>query len=315
MRSRRSPEALTTELECRETAKPRRVPMKRRLATRMAPPRHRLHQGAPASFAMGDQPTARRCIFCGQPARTREHLWPDWMQRALPDLAAMRLPHNRASSTGSEQSYRNRPFRAKVRAVCRACNNGWMSEIEAAARPAAARMIRGEAHVLDRTEQAAVATWAILKAMVFEHAHDGAYVLIPDQHFRQMYQRRSVPDATQVWVGRVDPHATAGAPVFATFESRALTDPKRPVPDEPPDAYTTTLSINQLAIAVFGSKLPGAPRLNHGPDVLPAIRQIWPVEQATLTWPFEPTLTVRGLERLASGPVTTTVQLWIPSLK
>lgn len=256
---------------------------------------------------MHDDRSSRECIFCGQAARSRQHIWDAWLQKALPSLATMRLHHARASSTGSEQQYSNLPFRATVRAVCRTCNGGWMSDIENGARRMASGMVHGEARDLSPRDQEALATWAVLKAMVFEHAHDGDYVLIPPEHYRQMYERRGLPDATQVWIARVDPDATStGTPVFSLIDSRGLIDPGSPVPDEAPDAYTTTLSINQLVLAVFGSRLPGAPRLVHGADVAPAIRQIWPVQRENMAWPFEPTLTVRGLERLASGRVTTT---------
>jgi hypothetical protein len=59
---------------------------------------------------------------------------------------------------------------SKIRAVCRPCNNEWMGSWETPAKILLARMIRGESVRLSEVDQLTLATWATIKAYVYDSA-------------------------------------------------------------------------------------------------------------------------------------------------
>ncbi len=118
-----------------------------------------------------------RCVFCDGTETTEEHLIADWAHRAF---ARKRKPDSslRGAFVGPDQ-LRVAPgdsmHTAKV--VCRACNNGWLSQTDNAAARVMRPLIRGEREVdLDRTGQDAVAAWLYKSALIFDaadHGYDG----------------------------------------------------------------------------------------------------------------------------------------------
>jgi hypothetical protein len=53
----------------------------------------------------------QRCAFCNRTAKlTGEHVWSDWLNSIFPPSTYF--------------------YRLKAKIVCRACNNGWMSNLE-----------------------------------------------------------------------------------------------------------------------------------------------------------------------------------------
>src|SRR5689334_18116997 len=107
----------------------------------------------------------RLCIFCGQSGCSLEHAFPDWLlknvQRGRPIAFHGALPERNIQLAGPNAAVR-------VRAVCKTCNNGWMSNLEKAAKPSLAAMLNDISIGLDHAEQTLVATWAMKTAMVFE---------------------------------------------------------------------------------------------------------------------------------------------------
>lgn len=64
----------------------------------------------------------------------------------------------------------------KMKVICRACDNEWMSGIEHAAKPLLMPIIKGEAVTLDAAQREVVAKWATLKVLVCEHDNRGTEV-------------------------------------------------------------------------------------------------------------------------------------------
>jgi hypothetical protein len=80
---------------------------------------------------------------------TAEHAWPKWVAKYLP---AERMVHSRVfESREGELSIQNRgqrdPFTTEVNCVGKACNEGWMHELEMSAEPILAPLIEGKAQV------------------------------------------------------------------------------------------------------------------------------------------------------------------------
>jgi hypothetical protein len=90
------------------------------------------------------------CRFCGSTDRkiTREHVWPEWLADFL--ARPRSLAHaERWSSASRRQAFRQPFLSATVKAFCGDCNNRWMSEVEAAAKPIVGPMVVDEVTELD----------------------------------------------------------------------------------------------------------------------------------------------------------------------
>lgn len=80
-----------------------------------------------------------RCIYCGGLGLSKEHIFADWLRDYIPRDATehsmavtIQWPHmadtRLESKTGDTHARR-------IRKVCVACNGGWMSELQQAAKP------------------------------------------------------------------------------------------------------------------------------------------------------------------------------------
>jgi hypothetical protein len=72
----------------------------------------------------------RTCVFCGDPANSREHVIPEWLSKrmAIRDLSFQ--PAHYSNVEGYEVRPPIKCATLKTRQVCKGCNNGWMSSLE-----------------------------------------------------------------------------------------------------------------------------------------------------------------------------------------
>src|SRR3989337_3115102 len=115
----------------------------------------------------------KQCIFCDQPANSKEHFWPEWMHSLLPQLPDPthgREVHDYNPHTGvKKRGVRGRPgavHTIKIRAVCETCNNGWMNCLEQDVRPFLTPLIEATPVALDYEQMAVIARWIALKCIV-----------------------------------------------------------------------------------------------------------------------------------------------------
>lgn len=101
------------------------------------------------------------CVFCGSGPLTNEHTFPKWLvERFTGTPMTATAPNGKKWSTTR--------INIPVGVVCKTCNNGWMSELEAAAKPILGRMASGERLFLDTRMQSIISSWAVKTAMIFE---------------------------------------------------------------------------------------------------------------------------------------------------
>jgi len=94
----------------------------------------------------------RSCIFCSATTDlSREHLLPDWLQGVFPNVDL--VTHFRAIGRNDRHEWDARPFSERVRFVCVRCNNGWLSQLEAAVKPIMIPMLQHRPCVVDRRAQ------------------------------------------------------------------------------------------------------------------------------------------------------------------
>lgn len=142
------------------------------------------------------------CRFCGATNRriTNEHVWPEWLRDFLP-MSSYPGHVEQWSSAAGRRQWRQPILTAKVRVFCDECNNGWMSQLEAAAKPIVVTLVMGQAVELDAIAQQIVANWVALKGLVAVQTSNIEQP-VPEYHYRRIYHFRGVPPKTMlVWIG------------------------------------------------------------------------------------------------------------------
>jgi hypothetical protein len=149
-----------------------------------------------------------KCIFCGGGNLSKEHFWPEWASVLLP-----RYPDNRrieqVFTTENARLVKPPEVRARqghswtktIRAVCRRCNNGWMSVLEKAAKPILTPLITSRSHALTEDSMRVLAQWIALKVMVGERNHpkDAVTPLGDRTRFRATL---ALPSHLRIWVAQ-----------------------------------------------------------------------------------------------------------------
>jgi hypothetical protein len=224
------------------------------------------------------------CVFCETTGATvkisKEHTFSNWINRVLsPAVVGPGLSIERSILHGPQAGTSNiwpvtKVASHEVRAVCKPCNEGWMSHLEVQVRPLIEPMILGYGASLAPDQQITVATWASLKAAVFEYAWGAEPVLTQAERAIIMTQNRP-PASVQVRLAAVE---SRGYPLTA----RARGYVRAGTADI---AYCLTLSIGCLVIQVFGG--PGAGY--HGFQVPggsgPTYVGIYPPAMRAVRWP------------------------------
>src|SRR5689334_2998942 len=107
----------------------------------------------------------RGCIFCGGRPLSKEHVWPQWIRKVQGDRG---MAHYRREIAGDMTAWRDVDYNLQVKAVCKPCNHGWMSDLETAVQPILSSLIVGNGRNLYRDGQRILATWATKTAMMFQ---------------------------------------------------------------------------------------------------------------------------------------------------
>lgn len=190
------------------------------------------------------------CIFCGATPRTREHLWPDWLRREMAISAphAYRLEQEEDGVETRDHSFMAKVFTQTVRAVCGKCNGGWMSQIEADAKPILQPLIQARGRRLHRAEQRKIATWALLKAVVFDQLHPQE-LTVPAAHRAYLFEHKQPPPGG-LWVRLAS--YEAAEPGHYAYQGMKLAREGELAPDES-TVYFATITVGALVLQLSGS--------------------------------------------------------------
>jgi hypothetical protein len=213
------------------------------------------------------------CLFCGSVPLTREHLWPDWLRREarIKGRWPHRLQQEEDGYETRDQEFEAPPFNQQVRAVCGDCNGGWMSDIEAAAKPIFQQLIYARGRRLHRAEQRTLASWALLKAIVFDELHPKERV-VPTVHREHLYRHRQ-PPTEGLWV-RLATYEAQDIGHYA-YQGLRLQPGQDPPPVEP-NIYFVTITLGALVVQLSGSLLEEWTFGNvpYPPEL--SVTEIWP---------------------------------------
>lgn len=139
----------------------------------------------------------RQCLFCDSPANSREHVWPEWVLNRLNVQDVIR------HKMGNDPERLLPNPEQKVRAVCKPCNEGWMSNLEQKNIPLIGNMMQDIALPLNGLHQYHIATWAVKMSMIGDFLARSHRPMFFNQAERvQLRVATDLPERTTVWIGR-----------------------------------------------------------------------------------------------------------------
>ncbi len=199
----------------------------------------------------------RPCVFCGSYSKlSKEHIWPEWMAIHLPTpnpnahISEIRSGIPKQPSHLERRSERPGPVHTKkIRAICSQCNNGWMSSIETAAKTPLLRALKSNIFSISMEEAEDLATWAILKTIVGEHA--GTDPLTPIEDRAALRTFRALPPYFQVFLARHQSQALTAYKRHSATLSLTMDGPFPPLPKGiTRNVQVTTLLVGPLCFVI-----------------------------------------------------------------
>lgn len=207
----------------------------------------------------------KKCIFCGMPANSEEHIFSNWLRSILPNNADhytyYKGGENLVELTGAAllswlfsspilSTKRQGPVRnRRERVVCVECNTGWMSRIVNAGRPTVEKLVKGEALTLGPAEQEHLANWlALCCTMDLQMTRLQRRSLTSSTTLKEFYDTKRVP---KFWIRRIGRYSGKNENAITTWTQHIETsDPKG---EELPAGIQTasTYNIGKLLAQVY----------------------------------------------------------------
>ena len=255
------------------------------------------------------------CMYCGRPSTSREHviatrfinvMREDPRGLVMPLVLGITLPGGERRRIGGKRTKRGHYTLEYVTRVCDQCNSGWMNDVDSAAFPYVAELIRGHALGLDTTAQTAIAAW-MCKVAVTARAVPWFPLPIEKSWTDWLYSQHSALPSWCVWVGR---HIGSIPWWYNPHDISIELHPDSPGPSDSrfirKTGVVATLVMGYLVVQIYGTSSEGALNLmDSEPQILP---MIWPVQNPIVIWPAARSIDDAGLpvwaERLLYKPGT-----------
>jgi hypothetical protein len=230
-------------------------------------------------------------MFCSKRVDSEEHLWPKWIHERKDFGPLKRTQGNNPTTTIPHP-------RVTVRAVCKTCNNGWMSQkLEVPNIPVVGSMMQDLSITLDREQQLTVAVWCMKMALLTDWGRVGGRrnrFYIKDEALA-FAAHQSIPPKTRIWIGHItSDHLSTDGHDFELL--RAANRQRIGI------SSTVTVVVGHfVAQIVTDHVMPDYAAINLGAQPGPGpwdrkLIQIWPVEKEWVTWPPKASFTNGGPE-------------------
>jgi hypothetical protein len=233
------------------------------------------------------------CVFCGATDKmSAEHVFPDWSQPFLNSDAGPGT-HTRTiirADGETTKEHRDLPATATVRSVCGSCNNGWMSALEANAKPYLVSMLRDHRRTYYGGGQTLLATWAVKTAVV---AGSKFKPETPGVFYRDLHESGAPSETTRVWLGAT-PWTNFHYVDYRPLKVSRVGEP--PVTSE--NAFAGLLAVGTVVFYVV-SWLENVPNFEPVEKYRDSLLAVWPYSRPR-TWPPPgPRFDLAALDELA----------------
>jgi len=255
--------------------------------------------------------TSSRCVFCqrSEPEvqMTDEDVISKWFDKALtPEILGPGRSAKRTYINKFDGSTRNKRWPSpqklsvvKIKAVCQACNNGWMSRLDARAKSILSPAISGRGITIDPEQQIALATWITMKSMVLESGPAWGVEAVPSFSIvdREVLMSQLAPPArTQARIAAIQ---TEGYPVRLYHRTYVRGGPKS-APQSDELAICVTMTVGCLVVQTFVDPQEINGGLLRGPVAARNYIQIFPPVRESISWPPAVALTDESIEEFAN---------------
>ncbi len=227
------------------------------------------------------------CLFCDNIAASPEHIWSDWMGKHFPKtshdkcIARWDKIDESDNPLPSPLITHGHPVNTTVKAVCKNCNNVWMSILEQNAKPYVEPMLLGKPIILDLNSQRLLMEWTTLKMMVWEHSQAPESIVFTRSETLLFSKSRIIPDNVRAWVFRSsDPVMRAS--IIRGYASILPIDGLLNEPPTHANTQTALFRVGKLLIYFFHSRLP---ELEIGKFRQFDAKVLWPPLRHSLKWP------------------------------
>ncbi len=214
---------------------------------------------------------------------------PRWLSDVLPEQARYRgqdqataLLHPEHAIDGPHHREMVETFNSTiVKAVCGPCNNGFMNDIEAEARPYLSAMIRGNLAMSLPVEAAtAVATWAVKTSLMAQLT--GSEPAVLEQVYQDFHTTLRPTPECMVWAAAVDDEDWA-LRTECRYVLYAL-DGRLTSTDDPPNLLSVTIGLGALLLHTIVDPVLGNSMWNLTSAFGGALVPLWP-DPRPVTWP------------------------------
>jgi hypothetical protein len=135
------------------------------------------------------------CIFCGNPADSKEDLFPRWI------LSRVQTRQPLYRQLGDAPPVITDDQEVRLPCVCQTCNNTWMSRMETTVKKFMGPMIEDLSVKLERQNQQNLAEWALKCAMCNDTVDIHPRFFTPAE-CHEFKVKRTIPDRTLVFSAR-----------------------------------------------------------------------------------------------------------------
>lgn len=232
----------------------------------------------------------RKCIFCGRDDLTKEHIFPNWLNRYFKKNTSIT---NTLSLKDNSKIWKSNILNSTLKVVCRSCNNGWMSSIESTAIKIIDWMgIKGQGINLTNSQKQILSVWATKTIYVMCQLKFGSKT-IPVEHYKYFYQHKTPSPGTAIFIGYREKAIQSKDNQFSGFH---ITKLKRVHVKDPLDLpfleeqmklgkhfYLASLAIGYLSLVLVSHDFAETDilgKLSGG-----YIQMIWPLEGEKVRWP------------------------------
>lgn len=193
--------------------------------------------------------TERKCLWCvtGSSPLTLEHIVPLWAAEVLQGSGTLHHAYAEHGSEAPTRAWDARRPDFKARVACRECNNGWMSELEVAAKARLAQLVRGRSRNLSRVDCDVLSRWAAKTALMFQAAEAKNALVVTSDAFQSLGSAANpggLPRTMRVWTGSVDAHGVWSKAIGGTLTAHQVKVPH----------FTILLTFDQVTFMVMGCR-------------------------------------------------------------
>ena len=246
-------------------------------------------------------PFSGSCYWCSALADSDEDIISQWIERELapPPALVVGQPRLQKYEHGRVHRWHIQRLATKkirVRAVCRRCNNGWMSRQETTVQPLLAPLIRGHGRRLSHQDQLEIAFWASIKSAVCDArpgSTDGG--LASEATRESIYVQHRPPDDMLVRLA-----AYEGA-----YDVRLMSpwSVGQGSAGQPLAQWATTIVLGHLVVQVVGRT--GSVHAHVLDQLSGGVHDgrsftIWPPQPSSVEWPPREILTAETLVPFAT---------------